>query len=88
MDNAPHQPQITAPVSPETFDLLEQAASLSGQSVNEFVIDRATQAAAKLVESEQVIRVSENDAKVVFTPLRTRRSPTTQCTATCNVPKN
>lgn len=75
MENTTPQPHISAPVTPETFSLLERAASLAGQTVNDFVIDRATQAAATIVESEQVIRLGRNDAEVVLNAIENPPQP-------------
>lgn len=54
--------RITARVSDAVRMTLEQAAELSGSTVNQFVVQTAYQEAQRVVERETVIRLSQKDA--------------------------
>lgn len=45
---------------------LEEAAHLVGTTVNQFILQAAYQEAQKIIEKENVIRLSEADAKMIF----------------------
>jgi uncharacterized protein (DUF1778 family) len=61
--------RITARVSHRVRDTLEQAAELSGATVNQFVVQTAYVEAQRLIERESVIRLSQKDAHKVFSLL-------------------
>lgn len=61
-----HRKRITARVSDRVRVTLEQAAELLGSTVNQFVVQTAYQEAQRVVERESVIRLSQKDARVVF----------------------
>jgi len=48
---------------------LEQAAELSGSTVNQFVVQMAYQEAQRIVERESLIRLSQKDAQKVLSLL-------------------
>jgi len=58
--------RITARVSDNVRDTLEQAAELLGATVNQFVVQTAYQEAQRIVERESVIRLSQKDARKVL----------------------
>jgi uncharacterized protein (DUF1778 family) len=58
--------RITARVSDNVRDTLEQAAELLGATVNQFVVQTAYLEAQRVVERESVIRLSQKDAHKVF----------------------
>lgn len=58
--------RITARVSDNVRLTLEQAAALSGATVNQFVIQTAYQEAQRLIERETVIRLSQRAARKVL----------------------
>ena len=55
--------RITARVSDIVRTTLEQAAELSGATVNQFVVQTAYLEAQRLIERETVIRLSQSDAR-------------------------
>jgi uncharacterized protein (DUF1778 family) len=58
--------RITARVSENVRATLEQAAELLGATVNQFVVQSAYEEAQRILERESVIRLSQQDARVVF----------------------
>ena len=61
--------RITARVSDEVRVTLEQAAELLGATVNQFIVQSAYQEAQRLIERESVLRLSQQDARKVFSLL-------------------
>ena len=55
--------RITARVPLRVQETLELAASLVGSTVNQFVVQSALREAERVIEQEQVIRLSERDAR-------------------------
>jgi uncharacterized protein (DUF1778 family) len=68
MAQAPDEPRkrITARVSDSVRDTLEQAAELTGATVNQFVVQTAYLEAQRVIERESVIRLSQKDAHKVL----------------------
>jgi len=68
MENVMEEPRkrITARVSESVRTTLEQAAELSRATVNQFVVQTAYQEAQRLIERETVIRLSQEDARLVL----------------------
>jgi uncharacterized protein (DUF1778 family) len=64
MEQALDEPRtrITARVSESVRDTLEQAAELTGATVNQFVVQTAYLEAQRVIERESVIRLSQKDA--------------------------
>ena len=58
--------RITARVSKRVRLTLEQAAELTGSTVNQFLVQSAYQEAQRLVERESVIRLSQEGARKVL----------------------
>lgn len=58
--------RITARVSDRVRVTLEQAAELLGSTVNQFVVQTAYQEAQRVIERETVIRLSQQDARMVL----------------------
>jgi len=54
--------RITARVSDNVRDTLEQAAELLGATVNQFVVQTAYVEAQRVIERESLIRLSQKDA--------------------------
>jgi uncharacterized protein (DUF1778 family) len=71
MEHVMEEPRkrITARVSDSVRMTLEQAAELSGATVNQFVVQTAYQEAQRLIERESVIRLSQKDARKVLSLL-------------------
>jgi len=56
-------PRITARVDSETQDLLTKAAALTGMSsMNSFVLSAAIEKAKQILEREQALKLSQDDA--------------------------
>lgn len=58
--------RITARVSDNVRNTLEQAAELLGATVNQFVVQAAYVEAQRVVARESVIRLSQKDARRVL----------------------
>jgi uncharacterized protein (DUF1778 family) len=61
--------RITARVSDDVRDTLEQAAELLGATVNQFVVQTAYVEAQRVIERESIIRLSQKDAQKVLSLL-------------------
>jgi len=58
-------PRITARVSVDTQELLSKAAALMGvSSINSFVLSAAIEKATKIMEREEILNLSKQDAKL------------------------
>ena len=77
MENVIDAPRkrITARVSGSVRKTLEQAAELLGATVNQFVVQSAYQEAQRILERESVIRLSQADARRVFSLLDSPPKP-------------
>jgi uncharacterized protein (DUF1778 family) len=64
-----HRTRITARVSDNVRETLEQAAELLGATVNQFVVQTAYQEAQRVIERESVIRLSQQDAQKILSLL-------------------
>lgn len=56
-------------VSAERREILERAASLTGRSLTEFVLDSAEQAAVRAIEERQVLHLTRQDAEFLVATL-------------------
>lgn len=61
--------RITARVSGNVRQTLEQAAELLGATVNQFVVQTAYVEAQRVIERESLIRLSQKDARKVLSLL-------------------
>jgi uncharacterized protein (DUF1778 family) len=55
--------RLEARVAPETLTIVKRAAELQGQSVSEFVVTAAREAANRTIEETQIIRLSVADQR-------------------------
>lgn len=63
-------PRITARVSVDTQELLSKAAALMGlSSINSFVLSAAIEKATKIMEREETLNLSQQDAKLFLDAL-------------------
>ncbi|WP_108651339.1 type II toxin-antitoxin system TacA family antitoxin [Dongshaea marina] len=70
------RPRITARVDVQTQELLIRASALAGMSnVNSFVLNAAVEKAKKIVEQEQMLQLSEQDALLLAKALDTPARP-------------
>ena len=72
--------RITARVPAELRDTLEQAARLQGATLNQFGVQSAYQEAQRIVERETLIRLSQRDARKVFSLLDRPPKPNARLT--------
>lgn len=61
--------RVTARIPQQIKETLEQAASLSGSTLNQFIVSAALKEAQQVLEAERVIELSERDAERVFSLL-------------------
>ena len=71
----PPRKRITARVSKNVRATLERAAELLGATVNQFVVQTAYQEAQRILERESIIRLSQKDARKVFSLLESPPKP-------------
>lgn len=57
----PRNARLEVRVSSEQKNLFQRAASLSGRTLSEFVIDSAQEAAARIVQEHEVIHLSREE---------------------------
>lgn len=63
-------PRITARVDADTQDLLTKAAAIAGMtSINSFVLNAAIEKAKQVIEREQVLKLSQDDAMLLMEAL-------------------
>ena len=58
--------RITARVSAEIRNRLIEAASISGATLNQFLVQAAIEKAQSVIEKERVVRLSYKDAETFF----------------------
>ena len=63
-------PRITARVDADTQELLTKAAAIAGMtSINSFVLSAAIEKAKQVIEREQVLKLSRDDAMLLMEAL-------------------
>ncbi|MBW4598458.1 MAG: DUF1778 domain-containing protein [Calothrix sp. FI2-JRJ7] len=67
--------RVTARIPTSIQEILQQAAELSGASLNQFIVQAALKEAKKLIEDERVIVLSERDADKVFSLIENPPEP-------------
>ncbi|BDA68132.1 Protein of unknown function DUF1778 [Rivularia sp. IAM M-261] len=67
--------RVTARIPTSVQEILQQAAELSGASLNQFIVQAALKEAKKLIEDERVIVLSERDADKVFSLIENPPEP-------------
>lgn len=58
--------RVTARVSAKVRDTLQEAAELSGATLNQFVVQAALKEGQKILEEQRVIELSNADADRIF----------------------
>ena len=58
--------RVSARVPPHVYDMLSQAAELSGATVNQFLVQSALEKAEKVMEGERFIRMTTQSARLFF----------------------
>lgn len=72
---AQKESRLQTRVSRQQKAVLERAAELRGQSLTDFVIEAAQAAAEKVIQSHEIIVLTEKDRKVFFAALRRPPKP-------------
>ncbi len=71
-DDAPRTARIEARITPAALAVVRRAAELQGRSISDFVVAAAQDAAERMIETTQIIRLSVEDqrafAEAVLTP--------------------
>jgi uncharacterized protein (DUF1778 family) len=67
--------RITARVSQSIQEKLQEAADLTGATLNQFVVQSALERAEKLIEHETTINLTRRDAAMLFNMIENPSSP-------------
>ncbi|MCX7098702.1 MAG: DUF1778 domain-containing protein [Methylococcales bacterium] len=67
--------RITARVSPSIQEKLQEAADLTGATLNQFVVQTALERAEQLIERETSISLTRKDAAMLFAMLQEPSTP-------------
>jgi uncharacterized protein (DUF1778 family) len=73
--------RVVARIPPAVKETLQQAADLSGATLNQFLVQAALTAANQILETERTIALSERDAQTVFDLLENPPTPNQQLLA-------
>ena len=71
----PRNARLEARVSSDQKDFFQRAASLTGRTLSELVIDSTQEAATKIVQEHEVIRLSREEQVTFVTALLTPSEP-------------
>jgi uncharacterized protein (DUF1778 family) len=58
--------RISARVTPQVRNTLQQAADLTGSTLNQFLVQAALKEAEAVIERDRVIKLSQRDAELFF----------------------
>ena len=67
--------RLTARIPQQIKETIEQAATLSGATVNQFIVGAALREAQQVLETERLIELSQQDAEKVFSLLENPPTP-------------
>jgi len=67
--------RITARIPSQVRETLQRAATLSGATLNQFLVQAALKEANRILDEERIISLSEQDALRVFTLLENPPAP-------------
>jgi uncharacterized protein (DUF1778 family) len=67
--------RLEARISPTQKTILQRAAALSGRTLSEFVVASAQQAASKVIEDHELIRLSRGEQTAFVKSLLTSPAP-------------
>jgi uncharacterized protein (DUF1778 family) len=71
----PRNARLEARVSSDQKELFQRAATLTGRTLSELVIDSTQEAAAKIVHEHEVIRLSREEQVAFVSALLARAEP-------------
>jgi uncharacterized protein (DUF1778 family) len=72
---APRNARLEARVPSDQKDFFQRAAALTGRTLSEFVIDTAQEAATKIVQEHEIIRLSRSEQIAFVSALLAPASP-------------
>jgi uncharacterized protein (DUF1778 family) len=75
MNQTTKDARVVARIPPAVKETLQQAADLSGATLNQFLVQAALTAANQILETERTIVLSERDAQTVFDLLENPPTP-------------
>ena len=67
--------RISARIPPKVYEMLTQAADLSGATLNQFIVQSAYEKAQKIIEKESFVRMTTRSAAVFFEALENPPKP-------------
>ncbi len=67
--------RVTTRIPRNVKNTLEQAANITGATLNQFIVQAALKEAQQILEAERVINLSEKDAETVFSLLENPPEP-------------
>ncbi len=67
--------RVSARVPPHVYDMLAQAAELSGATLNQFLVQSALEKAKKVMEREHFIKMTTRSANLFFDALENPPEP-------------
>ena len=76
---SPHKPvsddRITARIPRANRVIIERAAAVYGATVNQFIVQTALDRASEILEREEILRLSEKDARTFLAALESPPAP-------------
>lgn len=78
IDTTKNDARITARIPQSIKKMLEQAAVISGSTLNQFVVQAALKEAQVILDTQRVINLSEIDAERIFSLLEHPPAPNEQ----------
>ena len=73
--STPNNARVTARLPASVKDTLQKAADLTGATLNQFIIQAAVKEAQKVINTEQVIHLSLQDADRIFSLIENPPTP-------------
>ncbi|MCX7421629.1 MAG: DUF1778 domain-containing protein [Planctomycetia bacterium] len=67
--------KISATLPAHVHERLEEAAAWRGVALSEFLVDAAVREAEQVIERERIIRLSQEDAKLIFSLMKNPPPP-------------
>ena len=75
MSDAKKSDRVTARVPLNIKDTIEEAAYISGSTLNQFIVQAALKEAKQVIEAERVVNLSQTDADTVFSLIENPPAP-------------
>jgi uncharacterized protein (DUF1778 family) len=77
--------RVTVRIPQQIKETLEQAAILSGATLNQFIVGAALKEAQQILEAERSIELSQQDAEKVFSLLENPPTPNERLKAAAKI---